>query len=463
MFMKIIMFVFCYPMLPILYFVIKNELQPRKNIVLGITLPSEELKNPAVTAIIKQVIQQMRRIAIIFALVPFTSLFTHYDSITYSIFMMWITILCFIFFLPFILGNKKLQKLKKEREWHVDTEGITVVDLKVSLEKPNTLHILWFLPPVIISILPVIIDIMNLSDDTSRYSLISTCSFAFITILCVFLYHISYRSKQEIISTDSLINQTLTRIRRYNWGKCLIGVAYTNALYTLYFWFFFHFHQKSMFVFLAVTLLYIFFLLWWVLRAEFKVRLAQQQLFAQTNDPYIVDEDCYWIYGLFYYNPNNKRFLVEKRIGFGTTCNFAKTSTKILSIVVILTMLALPVSCVAMIQSEFSPLKLQLDEDSVTSSHLYTTYDIPFDTIESVTLWNELPDITKENGTGFHNLCKGSYSVAGNGTCTICLNPNNNSFLFLTKTNGKKYVLSGKTDAETNAIYEQLITNLSSK
>lgn len=313
MFMKIILFVFCYPILPIMYFIIKNELEPHKNIILGVTLPSIELRNPKVLEIISKAKKSMQRIAIVLALLPFTSLLTKYDSIVYAIFITWITVLCFIFFLPFMKGNLQLHKLKKEQNWHLDDEGTTIVDLKVTLEEPNPLNKYWFLPAIVLTCIPIIIDLCTLiSKDSNLLSLATTTLVGLVTFLCPFLFHIAYKTKQEIVSQDSLRNQTLTRIRRYNFGKCFIGLSYTNAIYTILFWLYINHYIDNIILFLIITLLYTFFLLWWVLRAEFKVRLAQQQFSIQSEDSFTADEDSYWIYGLLYYNPNDKHLIVQK-------------------------------------------------------------------------------------------------------------------------------------------------------
>ena len=462
MFMKIIMFVFCYPILPIMYFIIRNELEPHKNIILGVTLPSDELGNPKVMEIISKAKISMRRIAIVLAILPFTSLLTKYDSIVYAIFITWITVLCFIFFLPFIKGNLQLHKLKKEQNWHLDEEGTTIVDLKVTLEEPNSLSKYWFLPAILLTCIPIIIDLCTLTNkDSNLLSLATTTLVGLVTFLCPFLFHIAYKTKQEIVSQDSLRNQTLTRIRRYNFGKCFIGLSYTNAVYTILFWLYINHYIDSIILFLTITLLYTFFLLWWVLRAEFKVRLAQQQFSIQSEDSLTTDEDCYWIYGLLYYNPNDKHLIVQKRVGLGTDMNYAKPAGKVLAVFIALVLLAMPISAIGIIQSEFSPLLLTIDEDSITAKHFHTTYDIDFDDVKTVETWDELPDISKDNGTGFSTLCKGTYSIAGNGSCTVCFNPQNHLFIMITKKNGKKYVFSSSTDEKTYEVYNILVTNIS--
>lgn len=462
MFMKIIMFVFCYPILPIMYFIIRNELEPHKNIILGVTLPSDELGNPKVMEIISKAKISMRRIAIVLAILPFTSLLTKYDSIVYAIFITWITVLCFIFFLPFIKGNLQLHKLKKEQNWHLDEEGTTIVDLKVTLEEPNPLSKYWFLPAILLTCIPIIIDLCSLTNkDSNLLSLATTTLVGLVTFLCPFLFHIAYKTKQEIVSQDSLRNQTLTRIRRYNFGKCFIGLSYTNAVYTILFWLYINHYIDSIILFLTITLLYTFFLLWWVLRTEFKVRLAQQQFSIQSEDSLTTDEDCYWIYGLLYYNPNDKHLIVQKRVGLGTDMNYAKPAGKVLAVFIALVILAMPISAIGIIQSEFSPLLLTIDEDSITAKHFHTTYDIDFDDVKTVETWDELPDISKDNGTGFSTLCKGTYSIAGNGSCTVCFNPQNHLFIMITKKNGKKYVFSSSTDEKTYEVYNILVTNIS--
>lgn len=445
-----------------MYFILKNELEPHKNIILGVTLPSDELQNPEVMKIVTKTKKSMRDIAIVFAILPFISLITKYDSIVYTIFITWITVVCFIFFIPFIKGNLQLHKLKKEQNWHVDEEGTTIVDLKVTLEEPNPLNRYWFLPAILLTCVPIIIDIYRLANkNTTLLSLATTTCIGLLTFLCPFLFHIAYKTKQEIVSRDSLRNQTLTRIRRYNWGKCFIGISYTNAIYTILFWMYINHYIHSILIFLLITLFYTFFILWWVLSAEFKVRLAQQQFSIQTDDSLTIDEDCYWIYGLIYYNPNNKHLLVEKRVGLGTDMNCAKPAGKIIAVIIALVMLAMPLSAIGLIQSEFSPLLLTIDEDSITAKHFRTTYDIEFDDIKTVEAWDELPDISKDNGTGFSTLCKGTYSIAGNGSCTVCFNPQNHLFIIITKENGKKYVFSGSTDEKTEEVYNILITNIS--
>ncbi|WP_310604622.1 DUF5808 domain-containing protein [Anaerosporobacter sp.] len=461
MFIKIFLFVFSYPLLPIMYFIMKNELDSHKNIIIGVTLPHEQLRNPDVVKIVAKTKKSMKRITLVLALIPLISFFINYESITFALYLTWLTVACFIYFIPFAKANIKLHNLKKEHGWHVDEEDTTVIDLKVSLEEPNPLKKYWFLPALVLTLIPIIIDLCTkIGKEDFLFSLLTTASIGFVTFLCPIFFHISYRGKQEIVSRDSLKNQTLTRIRRYNWGKCWIATAYTNAIYTILFWLYINHHIENIIVFLTITLFYTLFVLWWVLRADFKVRLAQRQFSIQTDESFTVDEDIYWPYGLCYYNPNDKHLLVHNRVGMATDINLAKPIGKVIMILVALMLLLIPISGVGMILSQFSQIELTLDEDSITGKHLYDTYDVTFNEIQSIETWDTLPDTSKENGTGFSNLLKGRFSIAGNGTCTVCLNPENHLYIVITKVDGKKCVFSGATDEDTVDIYNKLLEQI---
>ena len=48
------------PVLPVVYFVLKNECKPKKNIVVGVTLPWEGLRDEAVLALLERYKREMR-------------------------------------------------------------------------------------------------------------------------------------------------------------------------------------------------------------------------------------------------------------------------------------------------------------------------------------------------------------------------------------------------------------------
>lgn len=79
---------------------------------------------------------------------------------------------------------------------------------------------------------------------------------------------------------------------------------------------------------LLITLIYTFLLLAAAVRTEFTTRRAQEQLTADSGKLLYKDEDEHWIYGMFYCNPNDRHFIVNNRIGLGTSVNIAKLPGK---------------------------------------------------------------------------------------------------------------------------------------
>lgn len=83
-------------------------------------------------------------------------------------------------------------------------------------------------------------------------------------------------------------------------------MAWLSALLAVTLWFF----LDNGLVFMIATLVYTFALLYVCLRAEFAVRRAQERLPRESGARDYVDEDQYWVWGLFYYNPNDRRTMI---------------------------------------------------------------------------------------------------------------------------------------------------------
>ena len=51
------------------------------------------------------------------------------------------------------------------------------------------------------------------------------------------LYPLIYRQRADVAGDDSDLNAALTRVRRYNWFKMLLGTTYMTAVFGLAYWF----------------------------------------------------------------------------------------------------------------------------------------------------------------------------------------------------------------------------------
>ena len=186
------------------------------------------------------------------------------------------------------------------------------------------------------------------------------------------------------------------------------------------------------------------------LATEFTVRRAQHRLNGDTTP--VVDEDDYWIWGQFYYNPNSRKAFINERVGMGMSMNFATPAGKAMAVFTIVILVALLPLCGWLISEELSVTTLTYSTDTIAAQHGSSIYEVPIEDVMDAELLEELPSCFRIWGTGMENLLKGSFSVEGYGTATFCLNPNDPPFLVL-KTAEEIYFFSG-TEAE--GLFEML-------
>lgn len=166
-------------------------------------------------------------------------------------------------------------------------------------------------------------------------------------------------------------------------------------------------------------------------------------------------EDRYWKWGMIYCNPNDSKGLVTTRVGFGTTANMAKSWAKVLTGVGVACFLVMPALCIWMMAEEFTPIYLTYEDGVVISGQFKENYRIPEGAVEEVQLLNEIPSMSKKNGTGMKNLRKGTFHIRNVGDCEVLQNPQNEYVLYI-RTADREYYLSDAEDAQTQKVYREL-------
>ena len=168
--------------------------------------------------------------------------------------------------------------------------------------------------------------------------------------------------------------------------------------------------------------------------------------------------DSHWYMGMFYYNPKDKHTMIKKPAGLGSTINFARPAGKATAVFLILALLIIPIVCGWIITEEFVPIHLSIDNETLTASQMIDNYTIPLNQIEDLQLLEELPRWSRVKGTNIDNLQKGTFENRANGKFEVFLNPANHAFITF-RAAGTLYYMSGQTDAETQAIYDNLKAN----
>jgi len=129
-------------------------------------------------------------------------------------------------------------------------------------------------------------------------------------------------------------------------------------------------------------------------------------------------------------------------VGIGTTMNLAHKIGKIVMVIAIVCILALPVSGVYVIKEEFTPVTIELFDNRIIVTHTAEELDFPTNDIKSVEIVDNLPSTVKVVGTNMENILKGTFRVEGYGKCRLCLNPKQPPFLVMT-TDEETIIING--------------------
>ena len=116
-FWSIIAWAVMLPLLPIMYFMQKNECKPKKNIIVGVTLPYEAQGDAEVLALLERYGKELKRMcwAMLAAVVP--GLFVRSLGLFITYYVTWAVAIGAVLAVPYIRCNKSLRQLKEARGW----------------------------------------------------------------------------------------------------------------------------------------------------------------------------------------------------------------------------------------------------------------------------------------------------------------------------------------------------------
>ena len=428
------------PVVPIVYLMQKNACKPKKNIIVGVTLPWEGQRDEAVLACLERYRRELKLTCWLMLALIVPSLFIKGVGIFLTVWILWLIALCFVFFIPYIRCNKALRKIKDQRGWRLDAEETSVTDLNAAAVELRWLSPWWFLPPFLLSLLPL------LFDRTFWWFWVIEAALVPVFYLC---YRYLYRRRADVVDGDSGRTMALTRVRRYNWGKCWLIVAWATGFFNVGMWL----TLSHIWLCAAVILAYGSAVCTAVVSIEFRVRRLQEKLTAGSGR--VVDEDDRWLWGLVYYNPNDARMIVNARVGISTTFNMARRPAQILTGLLLALLLACPLAGVWITGMERAPVELEITEDAITGSHYGGHWSAALEDIAEIEVVEELPRLRRVAGTGMDSALTGQYSADGWGRITCCIDPRTGPWLKVTTVDGSIFLFgSSKAGAAASAAAE---------
>lgn len=447
-----------YPFVMIMFFLVKNEMVPKRGIYCGVKLTKENVQTPEVEKILADFHRSMKRDFILLMLAPLPMFFIPWFSVFFAFWMLWLIISVFLFFIPYIRANKKLKELKLEKGWKKESIRQTAAEIK-GAGKIRRVKWYQFAAPCLLSAVLFIVSLLWFGKAGESAYAVMTGSFAVITFSFWGIAVLMDRQSTQVVSMDSGINVNYARAKKNLWKNLWMACAWLNTAYLAGILLSFDkaLCLTGLFVWISAGyILLTIVLLIWVIRGKGRLDAAY---FTDGDGVETDDDDC-WIWGIFYCNPADKHAYVEKRVGIGTTMNFGTQKGRIagalLGLLGAAGILSLPVSCIWVILLEFVPIKLTVEDDRLIASQISVDYNLSTEMIQEITLLEELPRLERVSGTSMDTLKKGNYRVAEEGRCQVLLNPQNSVFIRL-KVGETVYYLSGYDDAQTIAIYEELL------
>ena len=427
--------------IPLLGWTLFNETRFKKNIVLGVTLPKEAHEDPAVLDELASFKKKLLIVLIVLALLGFTLFIPAFSDYKMTVWMTWMELIIFLPYLPYLKSRSKLLALKEERGWKKESPKV-YVDLKAT-DTGHWPSPLWFLPPALLSLLPLFFD----RSGWPIY-LISFVSCALFTVSYRFLY----RDKSEMVDANTELTIALSRIRRYNWAKAWIYMAWLMACTSLSLWITLKYPTLGYILLFAASALLIIL----CIRLEYRVRTLQEKLTKDSGGPDYIDEDRHWLGGFLYYNPDDQKTIINSRIGMNSTINLATPVGKIFALLSLVLLLSLPYIGFLLDRVNLLPINMvdqeKVIEVSIGSKHL----SIDKESIEEVTLLEKLPDqLVRRFGTASDKFLEGSFSSKDYGALQVLLDPTAAPYILIKNKEGTWLINSREPD-QTLSFYQKI-------
>lgn len=429
-----------------------------KNMVFGVTLPQDAMKDSRVLDLKAQYKRQLN----LFALGSLVSMFIMFliresMTLTLTYVLFWILGVIYAHHIPYKNANLKLTNLKKQNNWFVGEKRVISIDTKVSQLK-NTIVIkpYWFNIPVAISLLMIF---SARGEDTGFLSTMGWISLA--TTLSFYGVHVLFtKMKTKVYSEDTEINLAANRVYKRYWSILWLFFATYQAVVSYLTYWLLSSTETTTYIVLIMTFSIVPIVAILLVNNKIK-RITNDLIDLSGKDEIITDEDDNWIYGIFYNNPNDKSVLVEKRFGVGMTLNMATLTGKIVTYGSIVLVLATFIPIILF--SGFSDVfghSLQITEDrEVQIKTILYGHTFSIDEIQEITLIETVPSSFKTNGASTSNYSRGNFTVRDYGKSKLYIYNNNPPYIVIELED--IYVFYNENNPEeTMELYELLLEKI---
>ena len=443
MIMRLILWLSVLWIAPLVSGVLVNDAKFKKNLAVGVTIPPAFQADPDVAVRLARFRRQEWTVCIALVLAAVPCVFVRAFGLNMTLWSVWLLLVCVLPYVPYARCNLALKRLKVEHGWRGEAAPRTeTVDL-AAVPSYRWLSPWLFALPLVVSLLPLLWSLEDwivLLTDAACVVLFWVC------------YRFCYRKKSERVDENAELAKVLSQVRLHRWGRLWLVSAWVMAALNLVFSLA---APDSTFALCALGALMLFHIAY-LLYNEFRLRALQAKLTAGAATGALVDEDDRWIFGQFYYNPDDRHLIVNARTGINTTVNLARPAGRAFLGFAALCLLGMLAVGPWMTSLDTRPVTLTATETELVSTYGGKETCIPRTEITEVTLLDDLPEhLTRSNGTSMEHVMHGRYVARGYGGLNLCLDPTQPPFL-LVQTEGQTYLLASRDPEQTWAAYHAL-------
>lgn len=456
---EILLLIIIYPLLFILYFIMKHSIHNEPNLCFGVTIPEELLHDTRIQDLEEIYYKKLLQTTIICSIFSTLLIITPSPSISITILYLWMFGTIVLFFLPYAQANIALKHLKVEE--FIKANAIEKATLNQKNIQPikqkyiRATHVIL----LIVTFAPILYSILNLDECHKFYSLLTVLvTVGSLNLLILWFSIETKRQKVLMLSSNPQVNDELAILKKRLSSSNWLILALMNTIYLYLVLLFFLRILDNFLWFLLLTYLYFAVVIYILLKCLQMIhKIQSQKLNNMEGSEAALEDDKFWIWGIFYHNPKEKKLFVKSRFTNGFTLNYAKLSARCINTSFLLLWYSGLVLCIWSVFMEYTPIKLSLNENKIIASQLREEYTFDLDSINSIHLLEESPIqlITDD----FLYFVKGTYEVEDYGFCTFFMVPTNTYFIHI-KTDTGGYLLSSYKDEETLNFYDQLLNTL---
>lgn len=458
----------------ITFITLSSANKPKKNMFMAVTLPYDVLESDFIKEVQKEYKSMCNKVYLLMLLtaIPCVFPFWIFKNTTVYIFylMLWCMGFAYYGIIPFKLMNRKIKAEKAKNGWFVGEKKVVYCDTKTTLLK-NSMPISnkYFLIPILIGIIPLILSIKNFSSENIAFLIVAILNLGLV-ILLFYIAKVFNKNKLKTYSTDSEINFILNKTEKQMFSIYFLINAIVESLIVLVFYLalFEYIDLKFLNVIVVSTLLLSSIVALGFIYIKKKINDLDEELSSKNKDSeIIVDDDDYWIDGIYYYNPNDSSKMVSSRFGYSMTYNLATKhgyfmGKKLDKIVLIGTLILI---LVLMGPSEISNTSISFSNDSpnISISSFPYSYELDYKDIESIKLTNEpISFKIRTNGMATDTKCIGNFKSDKYGKCRVYLyfkNKDDNPPYIVVKLKNSKFdylIYNTKDSQSTKEVYTTL-------